>query len=186
MAFSSGEGKGFFKDWIENFATPQGYEKFLDVGCGAGHYGKILRAAAVPFAVVDAIEVFPEYIERHGLKEIYDDIMIRDIRQVYDEVKPYDVIIMGDVLEHLTKEEAIAVVEGLKIKCCFIWVALPMKIDRSWSYGYEQLEEEWAENEYGRHLHDWTHAELQETFKPLWIVPYRMTGIMLIEGDIRL
>jgi trans-aconitate methyltransferase len=183
MAFSSGEGKGFFADWIANFANPQGYKRYLDIGCGAGHYGKILRMAAAKDAVVDAVEVFPEYIERHHLREIYGDIIISDIRQVYEEIQPYDIMIMGDVLEHLTKEEAIAVVNGLKIKCCFIWVALPMKIDRPWSFGYDQLEEEWAENEYGRHLHDWTGEELQETFKPLWIVPYRMTGITLIEGS---
>jgi|GEM_PF-1757587 SAM-dependent methyltransferase len=201
MALSSAEGKDLFVDWIKNFATLYKYTRYLDIGCGAGLYGILIRQITtpeflrqfttsawwgeVPEIIVDAVEVFPEYIKRYGIDKIYNNITVADIRQIYQDIKNYDVIIMGDVLEHMTKEEAIEVVNALKTKCCFIWAALPMEFEgKRWSHGYLQLPEEWEENPYGKHLHDWTVNELKEAFNPLWIVPFIQTGTMLIEGEI--
>lgn len=184
MPFSSSEGKGFFKDWVETFAIHQGYSRYLDIGCGGGHYGKILKSLS-SLLIVDGVEIFPEYIEKYNLRYVYDFIVVGDIREPGYPIDSYDVIIMGDVLEHMTKNDAVTVIERLKTKCRFIWCALPMKFDRPWSTGYAQHECEYEENISEQHLHDWTVDELKEAFSPLWVVPYAMTGTMLIEGDIR-
>jgi SAM-dependent methyltransferase len=191
MAFSMAEGKGFFRDWIINFAEPLGHKRFLDIGCGAGHYGQILRQStghgieSTPLSpakvVIDAVEIFPEYIDRHQLRPIYNEIIIGDIRELEIE-KNYDLIIMGDIIEHLKKEDAIRVINKLKDKCFFIWGQLPMKANRPWSLGYDQGEHEWEENPFNQHLHEWTMEELIATFNPLWLVPYRRSGVLLIEG----
>jgi 2-polyprenyl-3-methyl-5-hydroxy-6-metoxy-1,4-benzoquinol methylase len=185
MAFSSSEGKEFFRDWLNHVARPLGFKRFLDVGCGAGLYGKIIREVFGPEVIIDAIEVFPDYIFRFDLPSIYNEIYIEDIRVFMDQVEDYDLIIAGDILEHLTKTDAVRVVDGLRPQCRFFWAALPVKIGRPWSVGYQQPENEYEENPANRHLHDWTGAEIIEEFKPLWVVPFLMTGSFLVEGDIR-
>ena len=207
MAGSSDEGKGFFADWIKHFATFYKFVKFLDVGPGRGVYGTIIRQTmtpewlaaytqkdekgewnwwgAVPEIVIDAVEAYAEYVELFDLPKIYNDIILRDIRHIYNDIGSYDVIIMGDVIEHLTKEEAVEVVTALKSKCCFLWAALPMVMEgKEWSIGYNQLQPERDETPWSAHLHEWTVAELREAFNPLWITPYRFTGTMLIEGEL--
>ncbi len=185
MAFSSSEGKEFFRDWLIHVARPLGFKSFLDVGCGAGLYGKIIREVFGSNAFLVTVEIFEEYVERFAIDDIYDAVHCEDIRIMAGDLAPVDLIIAGDVLEHLTKEEAIKVVNTLRPKCRFLWAALPLKIGRPWSVGYSQPEHEYAVNPAEKHLHDWTGEEIQEYFKPLWIVPFLMTGTFLVEGDIR-
>ena len=129
------------------------------------------------------MEIFPEYINRHALELIYDEIFIADI--IDFSINAYDMIIAGDILEHLSKADAIKVVDALRTKCRFLWAALPVKIDRPWSEGYTQGKDEYEENRANKHLHDWTGQEIIGEFYPLWLVPFITTGTFLVEGDIR-
>ena len=183
MAFSASEGKLFFKDWLVHVAKPLGFTRFLDVGCGAGLYCDLIREAFGRDVQIDAVEAFVEYIVRYNLKDKYDRIFMEDIRMVYDDMENYDLIVMGDVLEHMEMEDAIEVVGGLVPHCQFIWAALPIKVGRPWSTGYKQGEEEWQENKFNEHKHDWTGKEVAQYFSPLWIVPYVQTGCFLVEGE---
>ena len=183
MAFSSSEGKLFFRDWLIHVAKPLGLTSFLDVGCGAGLYGDIIREVFGKNVQIDAVEPFVEYITRHDLKAKYDRIYMEDIRDACYRLENYDLIVCGDVLEHLGYGEALAAVLELKGHCRFLWGALPIKVEgRAWSTGYKQCSDEWKENPYNQHLHDWTLAELEYGFSPLWIVPFIQTGCFLVEG----
>jgi trans-aconitate methyltransferase len=183
MAHSVEEGKGFFRDWLTHFAKPLNFSRFLDIGCGSGIYGKITRQV-FPKAQIDAVEIFPDYVNRYNLHRIYDGIVIGDIknRDIIQGIAEYDLIILGDVLEHLEAYDAVSVVAELSYKSKFIWCALPLKMDRPWSQGWIQSKEEYRENPNGKHLHDWTGPEIFVSFDVLWLVPYIHTGIFLIEG----
>jgi 2-polyprenyl-3-methyl-5-hydroxy-6-metoxy-1,4-benzoquinol methylase len=192
MAFSSSEGKKLFADFLYHFSCDQKYRKFLDVGAGAGLYADIIHETFkdVPLRgeeySIDAVEAFPGYITRYNLMNKYNRVFLQDIRNSFEVLdNDYDVIICGDVLEHLTKDEAISVIDGLKKKCRFVWCSLPIKYGRPWSHGYEQGEHEWAENPYNKHLHDWTAAEICRYIGPLWLVPFPCVGVFLVEGRIR-
>lgn len=185
MAFSAQEGKGFFQDWITHFAKPMQFKRFLDIGCGAGWYGQTIRMMCGGTTQIDAVEVFPEYIERHKLDCFYNRIIVGDIRKLCGSLNDYDLIIMGDILEHLTHDEAIEVVKAIQPKCRFLWCAIPINMGRPWSTGYIQPDCDFEENPYNKHLYDWTGQEVQEVFQPLWLVPYVQTGMFLIEGGIR-
>lgn len=183
MAFSAQEGKGFFKDWLIHFAKPLGFKRFLDVGCGAGLYGDIIREVFGREVRVDAVERFAEYVVRYDLLKKYDNVFLEDIRQVHTLLGEYDLVICGDVLEHLEMIEAAEVVRGLSLDCRFLWGALPIKVEgRAWSTGYRQCAEEWVENPLNQHRHDWTMDELKVVMDPLWVVPYVQTGVFLVEG----
>jgi len=100
------------------------YSKILDVGPGAGTYGSSLKHLDI-----EGLEIYPPYIEMFKLEEIYKKIHIGDIRNF--DIKPFDYIILGDVLEHLTVEESHLVLEKMKDKK--VMVAVP--------YLFEQGEE---------------------------------------------
>jgi SAM-dependent methyltransferase len=185
MAYSSDEGKGFFVDWLIHFARPLGFTRFLDIGCGAGRYGDIIRTVFGPEVIVDAVEPFGAYVVTHNLKEKYDKIYLEDISDCLWDIGEYDLIIAGDVLEHIERDKAIDLVANLRRNCKFLWGAIPITVEgRAWSRGYKQDPEEWAENKYNEHKHDWSMDEIQDCFLPLWVVPYLITGCFLVEGDL--
>ena len=87
----------------------------LDVGLGNGKLGFIARDLLdVMYGEryhrsqwqlqLDGIEVFADYIQDHQ-RAIYDDIFIGDAFDIIDGLGDYDMIIMGDVLEHFDKQK---------------------------------------------------------------------------------
>lgn len=97
----------------------------LDVGCGFGKWGYLCREyldvfPGRPFkhqwtTRIDAIEFFEPYIMEHQ-RFLYSNIMIGDVRDLCKTIDNYDLIIAGDVIEHMFKDEAEAVVETLYAK----------------------------------------------------------------------
>jgi hypothetical protein len=88
----------------------------LDIGLGNGKLGFISRDCLDVMIgqrhrredwkiQIDGIEIFPDYIQEHQ-KAIYDDIHIGDAFEVIDRLGDYDMIILGDVLEHFEKSVA--------------------------------------------------------------------------------
>lgn len=73
----------------------------LDIGAGCGTYGKLLRKE---FANIDAVEAYEPYIKQFSLDVIYNHVFCIDALNV--NLMPYDYIIMGDIIEHLTYAEA--------------------------------------------------------------------------------
>ena len=97
----------------------------LDVGCGFGKWGYLCREYLDVFpgrpykeqwtTRIDAIEFFEPYIMEHQ-RFLYSNIMIGDVRDLCKTIDNYDLIIAGDVIEHMFKDEAEAVVETLYAK----------------------------------------------------------------------
>ena len=96
----------------------------LDVGCGFGKYGVLFREALDIIhgryhkrdwkIRIDAVEVFSPYL--NVIHEyIYDDIYHCDIRE-FDWDKEYDLVFMGDVIEHFTKEEGLQILDSFFAK----------------------------------------------------------------------
>ena len=98
MPISSREGK----DWTRARVEALGPVTVLDVGAGAGTYATLLAGTGVTH--LTALEVFEPYLERYGLAELYDEVVLGDARTT--ELPAADVVILGDVAEHMTREEA--------------------------------------------------------------------------------
>lgn len=97
---SPDEGKpAIMKYILENIRKDA---KILDVGFGSGVYGKLLRA--FNYQNIDGVDVYAKNIHEMGLDMIYDNIFIENIMDFHFE--HYDLIIMGDVLEHIELESA--------------------------------------------------------------------------------
>lgn len=83
--------------------------RILDVGCGFGKYGVLLREYLTPTPRVDGIELWEPYVEPHRLRGIYEQLHVGDAlhlpRKTLDD---YDMVMMGDVIEHMDKQSALA------------------------------------------------------------------------------
>lgn len=94
----------------------------LDVGCGFGLWGFLCREYLDAWnsrikpeewaTRIDGIEIFEPYIGAHH-RALYSSIIIADIRDVAPNLGRYDLIITGDVIEHLPKDDAMDVLNTL-------------------------------------------------------------------------
>lgn len=134
---SSDEGKiPVLKYIVENVDKSA---KILDVGFGAGAYGKLLRS--LYYQNIDGLDIYPNNIKELGLDKIYDNIFIENILDF--EFEFYDLIIMGDLLEHIELKYAKKLLSNLmENKCDQIIISVPYEYEQDELYG----------NKYEKHL----------------------------------
>ena len=125
----------------------------LDVGPMDGRWSYQLRDN---FSNMDAIEIFAPYIEQFNLKEKYNNVFCEDIRTF--EFEHYDIIILGDVLEHLPIIDAQKLVKRLSSKCNQLVAVVP----------YEYPQDKYDNNEYQiHHQEDLTVEVMEERYPAL-------------------
>lgn len=101
-------------------------KSILDIGAGTGKYGALFREyldvwdTATPYSQrntrIDGVEINGDYV--NPLWNVYDDFTVADIRDL--ESADYDLIFMGDVIEHFTKEEGLELVNRLNYQALLI------------------------------------------------------------------
>ena len=118
MAYSYSYYKNIIKEYlIENYKPES---TILDIGPGCGTYYDLLKDY---FTIFDGVEVFTPNINKYNLKDKYRNIYNKDIKDFTFDY--YDIIIIGDVLEHLTIEEAQKVIHYCEKRCQQLLVAVP-------------------------------------------------------------
>lgn len=115
-------GKEAIKQWVfQHF--PQ-YSTILDVGAGGGTYAKLLAANNYR---IDAVEAWEPTIPH--IINIYRTIYCVDIRY-FPFQQNYDLVIMGDVLEHLTVQDAQTVLKNILQHCKYVLIAVPFMFEQ--------------------------------------------------------
>lgn len=100
MPGSIRENDEFVKRVVLEIIRP---DSILDVGPGMGTYSDLLRPLCDTWEFV-AIEAWAPYIDEFNLTSKYDFVYLRDVRHHVDFA--YDLVIFGDVLEHMSLEDA--------------------------------------------------------------------------------
>ena len=170
MPWSSDDGKRYAVQELQQLRP----ESVLDVGAGAGVYGRLIRFEVPSVLVLDAVEIWEPYIERFELRDIYDSIFVADIADFTLE-RQYDMVILGDVLEHLERDIAVDVVTKLRAASKYILLSLPIV---EWHQGEEEG------NPHEAHLHHWSHDEVKSTFKVMRAQTYDQIGVYVLKGDL--
>ena len=127
MPFSKSDFKKEIKEYFYTTFKDNKNMRILDVGAGSGTYAQLLA----PDFKMDGIEIFEPYITDYKLQTLYNNIYLADIREF--DVSNYDYFIMGDVLEHLSYEDSIILLERIKDKKYM--VAVPYLYPQGTCYG---------------------------------------------------
>lgn len=100
-----------------------------DIGPGAGKYGRLIRMMAEnnQFSTeITAVEIDESYVEQFELKSIYDNVIISDAMDLLKDVRcRYDVVVIGDCIEHLRKSDGIDLLNFLTYRSGYIVVIYP-------------------------------------------------------------
>lgn len=119
----------------------------IDIGAGEGKWGLILNELGLS---VDGIEVWAPYVEKYDLKNKYNKLF--NLNAVaFTCYEQYDIAIMGDVLEHIEHDEAVAFVKRIS-KVLDIYLTIPIStcVQDGSFYG----------NPFESHVYQWTNEEL--------------------------
>ncbi|MWA08755.1 methyltransferase domain-containing protein [Streptomyces sp. BA2] len=159
MPTSDAEGKDWslerFRHHLPNTVT--------DVGPGEGTYARLFRAAHEGVWWT-AVEIHKPYIAKYKLKstktrKMYDEIHVEDVRESEDHLFYRDLVVLGDVLEHLSREDAVTLLERIVAAGAWnILVSVPI---------VESEQGEVDGNVHEAHLHQWDADDMDQVFAGL-------------------
>jgi len=124
MPTSDNQGKFIAKALI-NQANPS---TIWDMGAGEGTYRDLMWDEGID-SVWIAVEIWKPYIEEFILWRDYDAVYNYDIRDTSffgAADRNHDLAIFGDVLEHMTEDEARHVILQAKLHFRYILVSIPL------------------------------------------------------------
>jgi len=148
MPYSSESGKAYIRNIIGRIK----HDRMLDIGCGSGTYAKMF-----PEAQWVGVEAWEPYINEFGLNNFYNQIVLGDARSVtFAHLGRFDVAMLGDVLEHMEKEEAVELFNRVRAIADTVIVSIPIG-------HYPQ--DAYNGNPHEKHVTDnWSDQEFRETF----------------------
>ena len=143
--------------------------RVLDLGVGFGKWGFLLREA---FDYIDGRIDREEWtvtidgIDAHRydsplLEWVYDNVRIVNALDVVDELAGYDVVVIGDVIEHFEKRQGILLLDRLLRQNRNVVLTTPLEF-------FEQRREE---NPYEEHKSHWTLDDFAG-----WVFDYDVAG----------
>lgn len=121
-------GKAETINFIEK-NCPDKNSTIMDVGPGRGIYSTLLKQRG--YRYIDAVEIYHPYIEAFELKKLYRNIFHANV--VGFEYEHYDVITMGDVVEHLHTDDAQQVVTYAQQHSNLVMIAVPYMMEQKGS-----------------------------------------------------
>lgn len=178
MPGSSSKGKERIVKWFEAIESKN---LILDIGPGWGTYSKILKAKGQTW---HAVEVHEKYIDRFGLNKLYDKIFIKNIKEFITK-NNYDIVILGDVLEHIDNKSASIVIKRLIEKARYLIVSLPLDAETHASKGTGDVD--WG-NPHELHAGSWSnkmfiHEIYLQGGEVIALEKYSELAVYLIRGS---
>jgi|SRR3990172_36104 len=140
------------KDLVKEFCIKNDLHTFLDVGPGEGTYYFALQGDGI-IEKLDGVESWAPYVNQYALRDKYNQIFISDIYYFdWDKAGTYDMVILGDVIEHLVESQGREVIDKAAEHGKYVVVSLPI-------YGYCQG---WGHdgNWFEAHLEQYSHESI--------------------------
>lgn len=158
MPFSLRENNADYADFVRDHEI----KTILDVGPGFGTYARILRDYGMHHDVqIDCVEIWEPYVDQYNLTGLYAHVIVDDIRFIAQGTgvmtKAYDLIVFGDVLEHMTPWESLSVWEWASRSAKYGMISVPIV---HWPQAG-------TENPYEKHIQEHMHVdEVVDVFGP--------------------
>lgn len=127
---SNVQGKKDIALWVLDHVPDGG--TVLDVGACDGVWAKFLLSLD-PDIIIDGVEAYELNVIMHSLHRFYRNVYAMDIDDY--RYAHYDIIIFGDVIEHMTVEKAQRVLTYAWDRCDDMIVAVPYMYPQDAIYG---------------------------------------------------
>ena len=142
------------KPWIMDKVSEINPKTVLDVGAGNGTYLNLIREGLGASVDVTAVEIWEPYIKEYKLNDLYNTVLQEDVREV--DNFSYDLVIFGDILEHMSEDDALAVWAKVQAQAKYAIIAIPTVHFPQGAY---------MGNPYEAHVKDdWTPTAVLEAF----------------------
>jgi len=158
--------------------------RVVDAGSGGGEYGEMI-ASCLEGCTVIGVEIYEPYLEHFpSLTNCYSKMIIGDIRNIIHEEEIYgDLIIFGDVLEHLPKKDVHPLLREAIKKFRYILISTPIGFT-------PQTRPKEGDNVTFKNLHERHLCGLtRKDFTEYYAIDYREFGrsqlVLLIKGAIK-
>lgn len=163
------------RSWVASKIVELQPKTFLDIGAGEGTYGTLVKEHS-PETIRHGVEIWAPYIKTYGLEDIYHKIHVCDARIFFDY--NYDLVILGDVLEHMSREDAVKLWSRVSSMARAAIISIPI---------IYLPQGETEGNPYETHVkEDWTHEEVISTFEGIEEYQrYEITGSYLARFNTR-
>lgn len=143
MPYSDSEGKDTALAWYEEIRP----RTVIDIGAGSGTYARALRGHSPWKGRWTAVEVWEPYVDQFDLRTLYNAVVVADARHVTPSFYRADLVVAGDVLEHLTHAHAVTLLNKIKAYAANLIVSVPvLHLNQDTVYG----------NPHERHIDHWT------------------------------
>lgn len=158
MGYSLRGGKPEIAAWFKD--NELAIDSVIDIGAGSGTYVKLIKEEfdICKNSSWTAIEAWEPYIKKFDLESLYDQVINSDARTLdWNILGKFSVAIAGDVLEHMTKMEAVKLVDDVTAHCKTLIISIPI---------IYMPQDEINGNPFEVHVKpDWSHDEVIETWK---------------------
>jgi 2-polyprenyl-3-methyl-5-hydroxy-6-metoxy-1,4-benzoquinol methylase len=158
MGTSLRTGKPEILEWFKENQLE--ITRILDIGAGSGTYIDLIKTnnSVCNDAEWVAIEAWKPYIEEFKLNEKYNNVINSDVKKLnWDDLGHFSVAVAGDVLEHMSKDDAITLVNKVLDHCNTLIISIPI---------IHMPQDEINGNPFEVHVKDdWTHEEVLETWQ---------------------
>jgi len=134
-----------FDEYMETVIKTCAYDKWLDIGAGAGKHGKMIRRL-LPHANITGVEIETKYISKYKLSAIYNTVRPINAMRLMDEPKTeYEGIILGDIIEHLPKSQGLDLIHFLIYRCKTMVIIYPL----------ERIQNSYEDSRHEAHISAW-------------------------------
>jgi hypothetical protein len=146
-----------FDDLTVHLLRQIGAKNILDIGAGNGKYGRLVRTNGLEDIKLVAVE-YDETKRDHLLSIGYDEVRcISAMDLMKDPTEIFEVVILGDVIEHMRKSEGQDLLEYLNYRSAYIFVVTPENMTMNASEFYEGHNSLWLPS--SMRWHDlWAHS----------------------------
>lgn len=159
MPTSDAEGK----DWSLTRFTRHQPNTVTDIGPGEGTYARLFRPEHRGIWWT-AIEIHKPYVAKYKLKStktrtMYDEIHVEDARESAPHLFHRDLVIAGDVLEHMPRQDAVDLLHRIHNAGAWnILVSIPI---------VDSQQGEVDGNPHEAHLHQWDQDDMDQVLADL-------------------
>lgn len=144
-----------FNSYVSDLVGMLRPARVLDIGPGAGKYGNLVRSRASvdQFEThLSAIEIDQEYIDKYELRMLYNEVGVGHAGALINNPRlRYDLVIMGDVIEHMRKSVAVDLLNFLVYRTGYICVIYP----------HEMCQDDWEGHLHEAHISTWGQTDFQ-------------------------